>query len=258
MLEIFSDSLFLQVTALSGIVLAAIYFYYQEAFSYWKKKGVATIKPIVPFGNFAKVFLPNINPEFLSNDFYKAFEGEKYGGVYRFSKPMLVLRDPEVIKTVLVKDFDSFFSRGFKINEKMEPLSGHLFFLSGPKWRNLRMKLTPTFTSGKMKMMFPTLVETGKELQDYLKKPAGHKETIEIKDILARYSTDIIASCAFGIECNCLKDPNAEFRNWGKKIFDSSLKKRIQRTIAATFSILMKYIRLIRCQKMSVSILEKW
>lgn len=42
---------------------------------------------------------------------------------------------------------------------------------------------------------------------------------IDIKDILARYTTDVIASCAFGVEANSLKDPNSEFRESG--IFSS-------------------------------------
>jgi cytochrome P450 family 6 len=62
-----------------------------------------------------------------------------------------------------------------------------------------------------MKMMFQTLVECGHELGSILEKSASNEEIIEIKDILARYSTDVISSFAFGIQCNCLKNPNAEF-----------------------------------------------
>ncbi|XP_067214601.1 cytochrome P450 6k1 isoform X2 [Linepithema humile] len=40
-----------------------------------------------------------------------------------------------------------------------------------------------------------------------------------MKDMFARYSTDVIMSTAFGIEANCIKDPNSEFRRWGKQIF---------------------------------------
>ena len=76
-------------------------------------------------------------------------------------------------------------------------------------------------------MMFGSVVECGKNLQNCLQKPASNGETIEIKDYLARYSTDVISSCAFGIECNCLKNPEAEFRNWGRKVFEPNIKQRI-------------------------------
>ncbi|PSN34610.1 putative cytochrome P450 6a14 [Blattella germanica] len=228
MLEVFNSAFLL----LGGLVLASVYLYYHLAFTYWKKKGVATPKPIIPFGNFMRAFLPNSNPQLEVLKFYSEFEGVKVIGLYRFSKPALMLKDPDVIKEVLVKDFDHFYGRGIQINEKYEPLQGHLFALSGPKWRNLRMKLTPTFTSGKMKMMFPNLVETGKELTAYLKAPAEKQEVLEIKDILARYSTDIIASCAFGIQCNCFKNPDSEFRVWGRKIFAPSFRSTFARLVS--------------------------
>jgi len=93
-----------------------------------------------------------------------------------------------------------------------------------------------------MKMMFGTLVECGKELQDCLQEPADKRETIEIKDILARYSTDVIASCAFGIQCNCLKNPDAEFRKWGKKIFELSAATKFFRIITLLLPSFRRFI----------------
>jgi cytochrome P450 family 6 len=80
-----------------------------------------------------------------------------------------------------------------------------------------------------MKMMFGTLVECGKELIAVLQEKARKGETLEVKDILARYTTDVIASCAFGIQCNCLRNPDAEFRSWGRKIFTITFKWKIFR-----------------------------
>jgi cytochrome P450 family 6 len=201
--------------------------YFRLSFRYWKKRGVPTLRPKVPFGDFNDAVFTRKNSRQIINEFYKDFDGQRFGGLYTLTKPVLLLRDPELIKAVLLKDFDKFHSRGFVINEKMEPLDGHLVFLSGSKWRNLRVKLSPVFTSGKMKMMFGTLVDCGKELQVCLQEPANNEETIEIKDILARYSTDIIASCAFGIQCNCLKNPDSEFRNWGREVFKPSFKSKL-------------------------------
>ena len=241
---IFGSSVIVQVVAIATVVWILLCFYYREAFTYWKKRGVPYLEPKIPFGNYGRILSPNKNPVLMFDDFYKEFEGERYGGIFKFTTPTLIVRDPEIIKTVLVRDFESFYSTGMKTTVKVEPLTGHLGFLSGPKWKSLRIKLTPTFTSGKMKMMFSTIVETGKELQKYLGVPADNNEEIDVKEILARFSTDVIASCAFGIECNCLKVPNAEFRSWGKKVFETTFSTRIARLITFVAPFLLDYVRL--------------
>ena len=236
------DTSLLPLWVLSAFALTAIYIYFKVSFSYWKKRGVPTLNPTPPFGDIGAAFFKQKNANQLINESYKAFDGKKFGGLYSFTVPLLLVRDPEIIKDILVKDFDKFHSRGFVINEKNDPLQGHLFALSGSKWRNLRVKLSPTFTAGKMKFMFGTLVGCGKELQNCLQEPANKREAIEIKDILARYSTDIIASCAFGIQCNCLKNPDAEFRKWGRKIFKLSVATKIFRTVTLLLPSFRRFI----------------
>jgi cytochrome P450 family 6 len=221
------DSWVLQLAALSAIVLATLYVYFKVTYSYWERRGVPTVKPSVPFGNFSFSMISGRNPEYEAAELYTKFEGHKVGGLYTIVHPTLLIRDTDIIKDILVKDFPHFFSRGLRINEESEPLDGHLFALSGPKWRNLRVKLTPVFTSGKIKTMFATVAECGKQLQSCLQEPVSNGEPVEIKEFLARYSTDIISLCAFGIKSNCQTNPNAEFRNWGKKLFESSLRQRL-------------------------------
>jgi cytochrome P450 family 6 len=239
-----SDTYLLQFGVLLAIALTAICVYFRASFSYWKKRGVPTLKPKPPFGDLNDAIFRGKSVQQVVTEFYKDFDGQKFGGIYSFAIPSLLLRDLEIIKDVLVKDFDKFHSRGVLISEEKEPLQGHLFALSGSKWRNLRVKLSPTFTTGKIKMMFGTLVDCGKELQLCLEPLASKGETIEVKDILARYTTDIIASCAFGIQCNCLKNPDADFRNWGRKIFEPTLKKRFVRFLEFALPSISRLFRL--------------
>lgn len=70
-----------------------------------------------------------------------------------------------------------------------------------------------------MKFMFGTVVEVGERFNDCLREIIQDNNEVEIKDLLARFTTDVIGTCAFGIECNSLKDPSAEFKNKGEKAF---------------------------------------
>ncbi|KAJ4434872.1 hypothetical protein ANN_23443 [Periplaneta americana] len=81
---------------------------------------------------------------------------------------------------------------------------------------------------GKMKMMIQIMIDCGKELGKYLEESARKQDIVEVKDILARFTTDIIASAAFGIQCNCLKNPNAEFREWGRKLIEPSFNQKFR------------------------------
>ncbi|PNF15724.1 Cytochrome P450 6k1 [Cryptotermes secundus] len=243
MLETF-DSWVLPLGALSTIVLATLYVYFKISYSYWETRGVPTLKPTAPFGNFAHSIKSGNNPEYETVELYKALEGHKVGGLYRFTYPSLLIRDTDIIKNILVKDFAHFFSRGLQVDEESEPLDGHLFALSGTKWRNLRVKLTPVFTSGKIKTMFGTVVDCGRELQECLQESARNGRPVEIKEFLARYSTDIISSCAFGIKSNCLRNPHAEFRSWGKKIFEPHLRQRITSFLNLLFPALVPALKL--------------
>jgi len=221
------DSRFLQLGAICTIVLTVLYVYFKISYSYWEKRGIPTLKTTAPFGNFAESIVSGSNPQFQLSELYKAFEGHRIGGLYRFASPSLLLLDTDIIKNVLVKDSEHFLSRGREFDEESEPLDATLFQLSGTKWKSLRRKLSPVFTSGKMKLMFETVAERGKDLQICLQEPANNGEIIEIKDFMARYGTDVISSCAFGIKCNCLKNPNAEFRIWGRKVFEPNVKLRL-------------------------------
>nr|AFR43485.1 cytochrome P450 [Locusta migratoria manilensis] len=214
-----------ELAALAALLAAALYLWFSRRYAYWANRGVAHRPPTFPFGNIKQSVLGRTRFEFVVQDIYNELRGEKCFGMYGFSRPLIVLRDPDMIRLVLVKDFDAFNHRGVPYNEQ-EPLNHNLFFLTGAKWKRLRSKMTPTFTTGKLKMMCQRMQECGRELVEVLAEAASQGQVVEVRELSARYATDVIATVAFGVECNCQRNPEAEFRQWGRKVFEPTLKSR--------------------------------
>lgn len=50
--------------------------------------------------------------------------------------------------------------------------------------------------------------------------PTDAEKEIDMKDLSAKFTTDMIGTTAYGLNVNSLNNPNAEFRKYGKMIFD--------------------------------------
>ncbi|XP_055696377.1 cytochrome P450 6A1-like isoform X1 [Lutzomyia longipalpis] len=205
-----------------GVVTLVIlaYLWIKKKYRFFEERGIPFVTPKFPLGNLWGVGSKRHTGMFVREMYSKLKGRDVLGGVFFFIRPVVMPLDLDLIKHILVKDFQYFHDRGIYVNERDDPLSGHLFALSGQRWKHLRTKLSPTFTSGKMKMMHSTIIAVAQEFQQFLGECANKKEEVEIKDILGRFTTDVIGSCAFGVECNSLNDPDTEFRRMGKKVFD--------------------------------------
>lgn len=129
-------------------------------------------------------------------------------------------------------------------NDVDDPLSAHLFSLHGEKWKHLRAAFTPTFTPNKLRLMFPTIVNIGHNLIECLLEARLRCSEIEIKDFCARFSTDVIGTCAFGIDCNSLNDPTHEFRHFGRKLFEKPRHSVLWRRVLDQFSSLGRFLHI--------------
>ncbi|KAK7867291.1 hypothetical protein R5R35_002118 [Gryllus longicercus] len=212
-----------------AVAFALLYWYFTATFDYWRRKGVPFLPPEPFFGNMREMTLLRISQAELLQALYHRLEGVPFAGVFQSRRPALLLRSPALVKAFLVKDFAHFAHRDMKLDERRDPLTANLFTLGGPRWRALRARLTPTFTSGKMKMMFVLMEECAANLVQSLGEPAARAEQVEMKETLAQYATDVIGSCAFGLQINSLGDPDCEFRRMGKKMFEPTLASALRR-----------------------------
>ncbi|XP_073813617.1 cytochrome P450 6A1-like [Musca autumnalis] len=198
-------------------ILSLAVIFLRRNFGYWKRRGIPHDEPHLVMGNMQGLRTKYHVGEIIAN-YYRKYKGSgPFAGIFLGHKPAAVILDKVLLKQVLIKDFSNFADRGLYYNEKNDPLTGHLVFVGGEKWRSLRTKLSPTFTTGKMKFMYDTLQAVANRLLDVMYEKIEQSSELDIRDILARFNTDIIGSVAFGIECNSLKNPEDRFMVMGRK-----------------------------------------
>lgn len=233
----------LVLLSLIAVIVLSVYLYVKHVYSYWKRKNISYLEPTFLLGSSGDNIFQRISIGEQTEGFHNS-TNEPVLGFYATLRPSLLVRDPEIIRNILIKDFPSFYHRGLYSNEKIDPLSGNLLFMNGEKWRALRSKLSPAFTSGKLKAMFSTLVDCGDSLQEHVAQLADTKQTIEVRDVFARYSTNVIASVAFGIDVDCIREPDSEFRKEGKKIFEMTISNGLRQAASFFSPGLMKLFRI--------------
>ncbi|KAG6460655.1 probable cytochrome P450 9f2 [Manduca sexta] len=199
--------------------LLAYYVYvYKKIHWHYDNRGLKYIPGVPIFGNVLKsTFLRRHMFEDL-DAVYKEFPDEKYVGFLEGVTPILLIRNPDLIKSVTVKNFDHFMNHKKFFDEETEPLfGGSLLMMDGERWRDMRMTLSPAFTGSKMRHMLPFMVEISNNLVEYLKD--HQSEDMDVEDLIRRYTNDVIASAAYGLRVNSFKDKENEFFVTGQNLF---------------------------------------
>lgn len=81
--------------------------------------------------------------------------------------------------------------------------------------------------------MFNLITNVAQNMVDYLKNNprATDSEGIETKELSAKFTTDCVACCAFGLNGKSFQEENSEFRQMGRKLLSPgkllALKHRI-------------------------------
>lgn len=70
--------------------------------------------------------------------------------MFKFSEPVLLVRDPDLVKDILIKDFSHFQANDVEVSDKDVAINKHPFVLSGEAWKVARTQLLQCFTSAKV------------------------------------------------------------------------------------------------------------
>uniref|UniRef100_A0A1I8P5Q4 Cytochrome P450 n=1 Tax=Stomoxys calcitrans TaxID=35570 RepID=A0A1I8P5Q4_STOCA len=212
-----------------------LYILLKRHYTKWKRLGLPSDEqPSLIYGSLTKVGRRELPFGLALHEIYHKFH-QKFVGIYLLFKPTILIRDAEIVHDIMTTSFDSFHDRGIYVDEEHNPMSANLLSLKGAKWRTLRTKLTPSFSSGKLKAMFETVDDVAQRLIDHMSRQLLEEEgektqqTFEMKSLLITYTVDIVGSVIFGLELDSFANPDNEFRLLTNRLFnDSTLLQQIQ------------------------------
>ncbi|KAG4068696.1 hypothetical protein HA402_002387 [Bradysia odoriphaga] len=174
-------------------------------YKYAKDEELTNEKVLIDFRNNGE--RPSFGPDGMTID----AEGNLYVCTWGGSKILKI--DPKTIHCPLSR-FSYFFVAGAH--------SGiHLFSLlsiEGQVWRDRRTSLSAIFTSGKMKMMFETILILSHKLVDIIDNELNSNHNFEMRSWAQRFTGDVIGNVAFGLDCKCLDDPDSIFLKHSRRL----------------------------------------
>ncbi|CAG2250695.1 CYP3A [Mytilus edulis] len=187
------------------IILITLYLYSLWYHSLWRRLGIPGPRPIPFLG-----ILPRYKQGLAKTDLELINTYGSVVGIYHGHLPVLLVSDPEMVKEIFIKEFSNYTNRPvpFKMDE-------HSAFSVGTAkdnhWKFLRSTISPTFSSGKLKLMVPKIERCCTNLVENIKQQSKQGEQVDMKGVCETFTMDVIASTAFGIDVNSQNEPNNQF-----------------------------------------------
>ncbi|OAD61701.1 putative cytochrome P450 6a19 [Eufriesea mexicana] len=216
------------LTLLAGAFLLLCFYVYIK-FTHWKRHGIPTAKGNIPLlGHSLPLILRKTNVSSFVRQVYDDNRDHSMVGIYKGLKPVLVIREPNLIKAVLQSHFSRFHENGMKIVPEVDPLlAKNPFFNYGEEWSNGRKRLTYAFSNTRLKILFAAVDGVCKKFENFVNRrlQSSGKYEVDLKSLFTKFTAEVVANAGFGIEGHCFDDaePSDAFDQIGKDILEESL-----------------------------------
>ncbi|XP_004414215.1 PREDICTED: thromboxane-A synthase isoform X1 [Odobenus rosmarus divergens] len=225
--------------ALSVVLLALLKWYSTSAFSRLEKLGIRHPKPSPFIGNLT----------FFCQGFWESqMELRKlYGplcGYYLGRRMFIVISEPDMIEQVLVENFHNFTNRMVSGLES-KPVMDSVLFLRDRRWEEVRSVLTSAFSPEKLNEMTPLISQACDLLLAHLKHYAESGDAFDIQRCYSCYTTDVVASVAFGTQVDSRRAPEDPFVTHCRRFFAFSIPRPVLVLILSFPSIMVPLARIL-------------
>lgn len=208
------------------LIILFIYKYFTRKSNYWRKRNIFTPPSYPVVGNLWDTLAFKSSLGDLFRTIHNS-TNEPFVGIYTFDEPALVIRDLEIIKTVLQKDFRYFSDRVLYAASHNQILNHLLFMQPGPIWKLTRSKMSQVFTSAKLRGSFDIIQSVCNEMVNYTKT----KNEQDCQYLFQKFSTEVVTQVAYGINGQCFISENSEVYKQVRKLFDFTIRNAVVQSI---------------------------
>ncbi|KAK3917412.1 putative cytochrome P450 6a18 [Frankliniella fusca] len=207
--------------SLGAAALVSLIAYVLWKQTYWRRRGVVQTQPRFLIGDMWEAMWKKSAGQVLEA-ICKKYEKEPFVGAYKVLTPVLVVKDPEIIAEVLVKNFTSFGNNEVTFSAKDDGVfSENPFGADIERWKELRTKMMQSFTTARIRTVFEDFLTSSRCLADFV-AAAGPDATLDGTLLCKRFTAHASARVLFGIESHSLEagsEPGA-FYDSGNRVFN--------------------------------------
>ncbi|GAB0089203.1 hypothetical protein DMENIID0001_037070 [Sergentomyia squamirostris] len=233
------------------LLVSAIYYFLTWNYKHWEKRSIPGPSPAFFVGNVPGQVTQKHH---LITDFeniYNTYKGQyNFVGIFNMRQPQYFVLDGSLARDILINKFKNFHDNEFAdiVDKDKDPLIGrNPFLLKGEAWKEKRSEITPAFTTMRIKAMYPVIEDVCERMKKYILREK--KDSIEAREMAAKFTTDVVSSCIFGVDAGSFAGEKAPIREMGRKIMTFSTRLLLYFFAIQLVPSLRKHYRISFVQK---------
>ncbi|XP_063361860.1 cytochrome P450 6B6-like [Cydia amplana] len=172
------------------IIVTLLYIHFTKHNDDWIEKNVPGPEPTFIFGNVEDAVLRRKHIGVVFKNISDAYPEEKVLGIFVMRNPELLVQDLDIVKNILIKDFDVFVDRGVAFENNL----GADLLHDEDTRRMLRSRFYSLFTKENLQNMMHLLIDKGNTFVDYVDQITRLKQEQDVHTLIQKYTQPTVAS----------------------------------------------------------------
>lgn len=142
-------------------------------------------------------------------------------GYYLGFNPVTMISDPEILRQIMIKELPTFPKHTPQTFYYGRELNNGLIIVDGDQWKRIRMTLTPTFSSSKLKSVLPILNECIESAMKNLRDKISGGRSFDVHGVDEFGKISLACICSFAFSTN-IESQQVEATTMAKEFFNVS------------------------------------